>query len=49
MEDKLIPNIVGWLTGHGDVGVIYRVLRDIPWLLEKEADKTLLDGGLKHE
>ena len=39
MEEKLVPNIVGWLTSHSDVGVLYRVLKDMPWLLEKKADR----------
>ena len=34
MEEKLIPNIIGWLTRYGDMGVIYGVLRDLPWLIE---------------
>ena len=40
MEEKLVPNIVGWLTSNGDVGVIYRVLKDMPWLLEKKAERN---------
>ena len=35
MDEKLVPHIVGWLTNHADVSVIYRELKDMPWLLEK--------------
>ena len=45
MGDSLIPNIVVWLTSDGDVGAIYRVLSDIPWLLEKKAEKIAADVG----
>lgn len=36
MEEKLVPNVVGWLARHGDVAIIYGVVRDMPWLLEKK-------------
>ncbi|KAL7537141.1 hypothetical protein ACHAXR_011557 [Thalassiosira sp. AJA248-18] len=39
MEEKLVPNVIGWLVRYGGVGVIYGVVRDMPWLLEKKADK----------
>ena len=39
MEEKLIPNVLQWLVRHGDVGVIYGVVRDMPWMLEKKVDK----------
>jgi len=40
MEEKLVPNVVGWLVRYGDVGVIYGVIRDMPWLLEKKTDSN---------
>lgn len=49
MEEKLVPNIVGWLTSHRDVGVIYRVLKDMPWLLEKKADRMHVEVLDVHE
>lgn len=39
MEEKLVSHIVGWLTSHGDVGTIYKVLNDMPWLLEKKSEQ----------
>eukprot|EP00579_Thalassiosira_antarctica_P008291 CAMPEP_0201883964 /NCGR_PEP_ID=MMETSP0902-20130614/16329_1 /ASSEMBLY_ACC=CAM_ASM_000551 /TAXON_ID=420261 /ORGANISM="Thalassiosira antarctica, Strain CCMP982" /LENGTH=333 /DNA_ID=CAMNT_0048412833 /DNA_START=265 /DNA_END=1266 /DNA_ORIENTATION=+ len=45
MEEKLVPNVIGWLVRYGDVGVIYGVVRDMPWLLEKKADGKALRGG----
>lgn len=36
MEEKLIPNVVGWLVRYGNIGEIYGVVRDMPWLLEKK-------------
>ena len=39
MEEKLVPNIIGWLVRYGDVGVIYGVIRDAPWLLEKKPER----------
>jgi len=36
MEEKLVPNVIGWLVRYGDVSVIYGVVRDMPWLLEKK-------------
>lgn len=41
MEEKLIPNVLQWLVRHGDVGVIYGVVRDMPWMLEKKVDKKI--------
>lgn len=38
MEEKLVPNVIGWLVRYGDVSVIYGVVRDMPWLLEKKVD-----------
>lgn len=35
IDEKLVPYIVGWLTNHADVSIIYRELKDMPWLLEK--------------
>ena len=35
MEQKLIPHVIGWLVRHADVHVIYGVVRDMPWMLEK--------------
>lgn len=43
MEEKLVPNVVGWLVRYGDANVIYGVVRDMPWLLEKRPDG---DGDL---
>lgn len=41
MEEKLVPNVVGWLARHGDVAIIYGVVRDMPWLLEKKVDRKM--------
>mmetsp|Transcript_7957 Transcript_7957/g.11968 ORF Transcript_7957/g.11968 Transcript_7957/m.11968 type:complete len:370 (-) Transcript_7957:156-1265(-) len=43
MEEKLVPNVIAWLVNYGDVGVIYGVVKDMPWLLEKKLDR---DGNL---
>ena len=48
MGEKLVPNIVGWLTSNGNVGVIYRVLKDMPWLLEKKAERNACQGTGSH-
>lgn len=45
MEERLVPNVVGWLVQYGEhVGVIYGVVRDMPWLLEKKADGTIMNN-----
>lgn len=31
----MVPYVLGWLGKYGDAGVIYRVIRDMPWLLER--------------
>lgn len=40
INEKLVPHIVGWLTNHADVSIIYRELKDMPWLLEKKMTST---------
>eukprot|EP00986_Skeletonema_menzelii_P007208 scaffold2809_cov119-Skeletonema_menzelii.AAC.9 len=35
LEEKIVPHIVGWLVRYGGVDVMFIVLRDMPWLLEK--------------
>mmetsp|Transcript_30290 Transcript_30290/g.60390 ORF Transcript_30290/g.60390 Transcript_30290/m.60390 type:complete len:350 (-) Transcript_30290:218-1267(-) len=34
-ETKMVPHVLGWLGKYGDVDVIYRVVKDLPWLLER--------------
>ncbi|KAL7517813.1 hypothetical protein ACHAWX_002701 [Stephanocyclus meneghinianus] len=34
-EEKLVPHVMQWLGRYGNVGIIYDVVRDMPWLLEK--------------
>ncbi len=34
-ETKMVPYVLGWLGNYGDVDVIYRVVKDLPWLLER--------------
>ncbi|KAL3804879.1 hypothetical protein HJC23_006651 [Cyclotella cryptica] len=34
-EEKLVPHVMQWLGRYGDVGIIYDVVRDMPWLLEQ--------------
>ncbi|KAL7548452.1 hypothetical protein ACHAWF_011745 [Thalassiosira exigua] len=36
MEEKLVPNVIGWLVRNADVGSLFRVVRDMPWLVEKK-------------
>ena len=36
LEERIIPHIVGWLVKYGGLDVMYIVLRDMPWLLEKK-------------
>ena len=38
MDHKMVPHVVGWLARHGDVGAMYGVVRDMPWLLGKRPD-----------
>ena len=38
LEEKIVPHIVGWLVRYGGVDVMFIVLRDMPWLLEKRKD-----------
>mmetsp|Transcript_36759 Transcript_36759/g.75005 ORF Transcript_36759/g.75005 Transcript_36759/m.75005 type:complete len:359 (+) Transcript_36759:117-1193(+) len=38
LEEKIVPHIVGWLVRYGGVEVMYIVLRDMPWLLEKNQE-----------
>lgn len=47
MEEKLVPNVIGWLVRYGDMGVIYGVVRDLPWLLEKNKNKVNKTGSSK--
>lgn len=49
MEEKLVPNVIGWLVRYGGAGVIYGVVRDMPWLLEKKPERTSLARGSGHE
>jgi len=44
LEEKLIPNVLGWLVRYGDMNVIYGVVRDIPWLLEPNGGSGEKDG-----
>ena len=39
LEEKILPHIVAWLASYGGVHVMYIVLRDLPWLLEKNAEE----------
>lgn len=41
LEEKKIPHIIGWLVRYGGLDVMYIVLCDMPWLLEKNAEKKL--------
>jgi hypothetical protein len=38
LEEKIVPHIVGWLVKYGGVDVMFIVLRDVPWLLEKSKE-----------
>ena len=38
-EEKLVPHLMCWLGKYGDVGIVYDVVRDMPWLLENSAKK----------
>jgi hypothetical protein len=39
LEEKIVPHIVAWLVRYGGVDVMYIVLRDMPWLLDKNAEE----------
>jgi len=46
LEEKLIPNVLGWLVRYGDMNVIYGVVHDIPWLLEPNGGGSKKDDVL---
>ena len=38
-EEALAPHVIGWLAQHGSVGLMYNVVRDMPWLLTKKGER----------
>ena len=44
LEEKVVPHIVGWLLRYGGLDVMYIVLRDMPWLLEKNEEEKPTSG-----
>lgn len=43
-EEKLVPNVIGWLSRYGDVGIVYEVVRDMPWLVDHKRNRRKKDS-----
>lgn len=42
--EALAPHVFGWLANHGSVGLMYNVVREMPWLVARKVENTTWDG-----
>jgi len=38
--EALAPQVFGWLAKHGTVGLMYSVIREMPWLVARKEDNV---------
>lgn len=39
--EALAPLVFGWLGKHGNVGLMYNVIREMPWLVSRKVENTI--------